>query len=225
MYHWLIRVVQCLDDCSSSFAQVGGQEKIRRLWQHYYQNTDGLIFVVDSNDQERIEEAREELLGILSSPDMSNVPIVVIANKQDLPRKFSRRQENRFSSFPFHDRFDEIGRHRSKTGPERTPRQKQMVHSTSLCCHRWRCARKYARNVQSNQTASQGKRLLKQLNLCVCMYISGLFSTADIPFLSTIKMKEKQHVYLHNLVFFSFFVIKSWPRKQTYNRTKNKATE
>lgn len=69
-----------------SIIKVGGQEKIRRLWQHYYQNADGLIFVVDSSDLERIDEAREELHGILSWPDMANVPIVIIANKQDLPR-------------------------------------------------------------------------------------------------------------------------------------------
>ena len=40
---------------------VGGQDKIRPLWRHYFQNTQGLIFVVDSNDRERIGEAREEL--------------------------------------------------------------------------------------------------------------------------------------------------------------------
>lgn len=40
---------------------VGGQDKIRPLWRHYFQNTDGLIFVVDSNDRERIEEASKEL--------------------------------------------------------------------------------------------------------------------------------------------------------------------
>uniref|UniRef100_A0AAR2IPK8 Uncharacterized protein n=1 Tax=Pygocentrus nattereri TaxID=42514 RepID=A0AAR2IPK8_PYGNA len=40
---------------------VGGQDVIRRLWRHYYQNTSGLIFVVDSNDSERIEEASAEL--------------------------------------------------------------------------------------------------------------------------------------------------------------------
>lgn len=34
---------------------VGGQDKIRPLWRHYYQNTQGLIFVVDSNDRERID--------------------------------------------------------------------------------------------------------------------------------------------------------------------------
>ena len=41
---------------------VGGQDKIRPLWRHYYQGTQGLIFVVDSNDRDRAEDAREELL-------------------------------------------------------------------------------------------------------------------------------------------------------------------
>lgn len=40
---------------------VGGQDKIRPLWRHYFQNTQGLIFVVDSNDRERIAEAEKEL--------------------------------------------------------------------------------------------------------------------------------------------------------------------
>ena len=40
---------------------VGGQDKIRPLWRHYFQNTQGLIFVVDSNDKERVTEASEEL--------------------------------------------------------------------------------------------------------------------------------------------------------------------
>ncbi|CAB1323204.1 unnamed protein product, partial [Coregonus sp. 'balchen'] len=40
---------------------VGGQDKIRPLWRHYFQNTQGLIFVVDSNDRERVAESAEEL--------------------------------------------------------------------------------------------------------------------------------------------------------------------
>lgn len=40
---------------------VGGQDKIRPLWRHYFQNTQGLIFVVDSNDRDRINEAEKEL--------------------------------------------------------------------------------------------------------------------------------------------------------------------
>jgi small GTP-binding protein len=38
---------------------VGGQDRIRALWRHYFHNTQGLIFVVDSNDTTRTEEARE----------------------------------------------------------------------------------------------------------------------------------------------------------------------
>ena len=59
--------VESLDYKGLNFTvwDVGGQYKIRVLWKHYYQNTDGLIFVVDSNDKERIEEASEELMKML----------------------------------------------------------------------------------------------------------------------------------------------------------------
>lgn len=39
--------------------------QIRALWRHYFQNIQGLVFVVDSNDRERISEARNELHRIL----------------------------------------------------------------------------------------------------------------------------------------------------------------
>jgi len=64
---------------------VGGQHKLRPLWHHYYQNSQGLIYVVDSSDRQRFEEAREELFGIVTAPDMEGVPVVILANKQDLP--------------------------------------------------------------------------------------------------------------------------------------------
>merc|ERR1739841_470749 len=49
---------------------VGGQDKIRPLWRHYYQNTQGVIFVVDSNDRERISEAAEELQKMLREDEL-----------------------------------------------------------------------------------------------------------------------------------------------------------
>merc|ERR1711923_135162 len=45
---------------------VGGQDKIRPSWRYYYQGTHGLIYVVDSNDRDRIEDAREELTKMLT---------------------------------------------------------------------------------------------------------------------------------------------------------------
>lgn len=64
---------------------VGGQDKIRPLWRHYFQNTQGLIFVVDSNDRERIGEARDELSKMLSEDELRESVVLVFANKQDLP--------------------------------------------------------------------------------------------------------------------------------------------
>jgi len=40
--------------------------QIRPLWRHYFQNTQGLIFVVDSNDRDRVGEARDELQRMLN---------------------------------------------------------------------------------------------------------------------------------------------------------------
>ena len=64
---------------------VGGQDKIRLLWRHYYQNTQGLIFVVDSNDRDRVDDAREELHKMLSEEELREAVLLVFANKQDLP--------------------------------------------------------------------------------------------------------------------------------------------
>ncbi|XP_022597688.1 ADP-ribosylation factor 4 [Seriola dumerili] len=68
---------------------VGGQTVIRPLWRHYYTNTQGLIFVVDSNDPERIKEAGDELHRMLEEDELRGVAILVFANKQDLPRAMS----------------------------------------------------------------------------------------------------------------------------------------
>lgn len=64
---------------------VGGQDKIRPLWRHYFQNTQGLIFVVDSSDRERIAESRDELHKMLQEDDLRDAVLLVFANKQDLP--------------------------------------------------------------------------------------------------------------------------------------------
>ncbi|KAG7293151.1 hypothetical protein NEMBOFW57_003197 [Staphylotrichum longicolle] len=68
---------------------VGGQDKIRPLWRHYFQNTQGIIFVVDSNDRDRVPEAREELQRMLNEDELRDALLLVFANKQDLPNAMS----------------------------------------------------------------------------------------------------------------------------------------
>uniref|UniRef100_G3WQM0 ARF GTPase 5 n=1 Tax=Sarcophilus harrisii TaxID=9305 RepID=G3WQM0_SARHA len=64
---------------------VGGQDKIRPLWRHYFQNTQGLIFVVDSNDRERVQESADELQKMLQEDELREAVLLVFANKQDMP--------------------------------------------------------------------------------------------------------------------------------------------
>ena len=68
---------------------VGGQDKLRPLWRHYFQNTNGVIFVVDSNDRDRVNQARDELQKMLAEDELRNAILLVFANKQDLPNAMS----------------------------------------------------------------------------------------------------------------------------------------
>jgi len=63
---------------------VGGQEKIRALWHHYFVKSQGLIFVVDSSDSSRMLEARKELHKLLQEPELKEAKLLVFANKQDV---------------------------------------------------------------------------------------------------------------------------------------------
>ncbi|XP_016379940.1 ADP-ribosylation factor 6-like [Sinocyclocheilus rhinocerous] len=62
---------------------VGGQDKIRPLWRHYYTGTQGLIFVVDCADRDRIDEARQELHRIINDREMRDAIILIFANKHN----------------------------------------------------------------------------------------------------------------------------------------------
>lgn len=50
----------------------------------WHAGTQGLIFVIDSNDRDRIDEARTELTRIIQDREMKDALLLVFANKQDL---------------------------------------------------------------------------------------------------------------------------------------------
>jgi small GTP-binding protein len=64
---------------------IGGADKTRPLWRSYTRCTDAIIFVVDCTDRERMEEAKLELIKIAKLTERYSIPIMVMANKQDLP--------------------------------------------------------------------------------------------------------------------------------------------
>ena len=64
---------------------VGGQVEARQLWQHYFENSDALIFVVDSQDRARLGDARNVLESVLEDNRLTGADLLVMNNKIDLP--------------------------------------------------------------------------------------------------------------------------------------------
>ena len=70
--------------CTFQTWDISTQAVSRRLWSHYFPGTEALIFVVDSSDRERLEDAAEELRTALAHDDMRGCKsVLVFANKQD----------------------------------------------------------------------------------------------------------------------------------------------
>ena len=64
---------------------LGGQESTRSVWDVYYMNTDGVIYVIDSQDENNYEESKNQFHKILKNSTLKNATILIFANKQDLP--------------------------------------------------------------------------------------------------------------------------------------------
>ncbi|XP_071136940.1 small COPII coat GTPase SAR1-like [Mytilus edulis] len=62
---------------------LGGHASARRAWRTYFPALDGIVFMVDGCDIERLSEAREEITGILTDEIVSEVPILILGNKID----------------------------------------------------------------------------------------------------------------------------------------------
>ena len=70
--------------CDFHLWDVGGQTRMRKLWHHYLNKTGVLIYVVDSNDRDRLEESRDVLHSLLNEPLLVDAKVLVFANKSDI---------------------------------------------------------------------------------------------------------------------------------------------
>ncbi|NXQ39442.1 AR13A protein, partial [Catharus fuscescens] len=62
---------------------VPGGQRSRSAWRSHCSEAHGLLFVLDSGDLARMDEARKVLSRVLSHPDVSGKPLLLLANKQD----------------------------------------------------------------------------------------------------------------------------------------------
>ena len=94
-----VKTVQA-DSFKFNVWDIGGQKAIRQYWDNYYEGTDALVWVVDCADEPRLEETSLELTQILADPKMANVPVLIFANKQDLPGALSGEELKKVLELP-----------------------------------------------------------------------------------------------------------------------------
>jgi ADP-ribosylation factor-like protein 2 len=68
---------------------VGGQKSIRSYWRNYFEQTDGLVWVIDSSDRRRLEDCKRELGQLMMEERLAGASLLILANKQDLPGSLS----------------------------------------------------------------------------------------------------------------------------------------
>ncbi|XP_043498044.1 ADP-ribosylation factor-related protein 1 isoform X3 [Polistes fuscatus] len=68
-----------------NFWDLGGQEELQSLWDKYYAESHAVIYIVDSSDRDRIPDSKETFDRVISSEHLRGVPLLVLANKQDIP--------------------------------------------------------------------------------------------------------------------------------------------
>ena len=112
---------------------VGGQDKIRPLWRHYFTNTQAVIFVVDCNDRDRIAEARDELSRMLGEDELQDAVLLVLANKQvtDMTDRRDRRTRDSHVLISGPTQRHERGRRHRQARAARTA-PAQLVHPGEL---------------------------------------------------------------------------------------------
>ena len=64
---------------------IGGHQSYQYLWSIHCKTSNVILYVLDSSDQEAVDASQSQLESLFEDPELQNIPILVIANKEDLP--------------------------------------------------------------------------------------------------------------------------------------------
>ena len=81
---------------------LGGHQAARKTWENYYASVDGIIFMVDAADRERLPEVKKELDELMGMKELEEVPFVVFGNKIDMKDAVSEEELREVLGLHFH---------------------------------------------------------------------------------------------------------------------------
>ncbi|GAQ77681.1 GTP-binding ADP-ribosylation factor-like protein [Klebsormidium nitens] len=81
--------------CKLIFWDLGGQLGLRSIWEKYYEEAHAVLYVVDAACQSRFEDVKNALARVMQHVELDGAPILVLANKQDLPGAISAEDMSR----------------------------------------------------------------------------------------------------------------------------------
>ncbi|KAJ7497781.1 P-loop containing nucleoside triphosphate hydrolase protein [Mycena latifolia] len=108
------------------FWDLGGQRGIRNIWHRYYDDCHAVAYVIDAEDRERLSEGWEVFDSVLSAPQILNIPLLLIANKQDSPQALSV-EEIRHDYEDWHQRKLESARRNVRNGEGEMERRERIA--------------------------------------------------------------------------------------------------
>ncbi|KAF8557524.1 P-loop containing nucleoside triphosphate hydrolase protein [Imleria badia] len=115
-----------------NFFDLGGQRGIRSIWHRYYEDCHAVVYVIDAQDRERLGEGWEVFDTVLSSPRILNVPLLLLANKQDTPASLSATEIRQDYEVWDHHRRDSARRRYAEEEGEEEERKKQRIASLEV---------------------------------------------------------------------------------------------
>ena len=72
-----------VNNCMIQFADLAGQDSMRRIWGVLYHSADAVVYVIDGTDLNRLPLAMSELKNVMSYPALENKPFLILVNKHD----------------------------------------------------------------------------------------------------------------------------------------------
>ncbi|XP_015913064.1 uncharacterized protein [Parasteatoda tepidariorum] len=119
--------VVCHPHKSLNFWEIGGSKSHRVYWSNFVQDTDLLVYVVDAADEHKLAESVKELHILIACDKLKNVPIFILANKQDLKNAFSPMDIADAFEVPELTKYYKIAVHPLEMPPDAQPRNESVM--------------------------------------------------------------------------------------------------